>query len=161
MNIQEFEDLTGKSVNQEDYAKYEAAYMNASQNIDKNDFCNAVRKAKPETLNLIFDLSEQVGKTQLMCDQYKHDVEMLTNSLTESTEKQEKTYEELKASELQVLKLAQQKIALCTALINANLSHVAVDAVGHAYVIKIKLHMGIELNDADRDYLVSVLKDAE
>lgn len=61
MNIQEFEALTGKSLSAEEYAKYERAYMNASQLFDKQRFCNAISKANPETLDLIFDLSGRVS----------------------------------------------------------------------------------------------------
>ena len=44
MNKQEFEKLTGRVVSQEDFIEYERMYIEAGDDIDKQTFCDEIKK---------------------------------------------------------------------------------------------------------------------
>lgn len=158
MTIQEFEDLTGKSVSDEEYGKIENAYMNASQEWDKARFCEAVRKAKPETLSLIYDLSQRINILEAQKQNANHSCEMLS-------EAKEQREAELKRTTSQAKKLAAengylqaQVNALATALIINGFVDLTRAIISHEQVIAIKCEQQLELSQADRQCIIENFK---
>lgn len=66
MNKQEFEKLTGRVVSQEDFIEYERMYMEAGDDIDKQTFCDEIKKHGSSKLidayyNKVIDLKVMIA----------------------------------------------------------------------------------------------------
>lgn len=66
MNKQEFEKLTGRVVSQEDFIEYERMYMEAGDDIDKQTFCDEIKKHGSSRLidayyNRVIDLKVMIA----------------------------------------------------------------------------------------------------
>lgn len=158
MNKQEFEALTGKSVTAEYYARFESAYMNASQSFDKQKFCNAVRKAKPETLELIFDLSERVNAKTIEVQNLQHDAEM-AERIRKNTHA---NYERIEAENAELSTAYEQQQAkteaLATALLLQGKEDLVLSILKREECIAIKFEQNMELSQADRQFIIETFK---
>lgn len=152
MTQQEFERRIGKSVSTTAYAMYEKIYM-AAGNMDKDEFCKAVKGIKPETLSLINVLENEleVAKHQnsVALAELEKETEIKTlrcRELEEATAESKKWYNMLTEARTENLELAK-------ALIACGHENNAVEIIGRAAVIAIKAKSGIEFNECDLAFI--------
>lgn len=140
MQQHEFEERTRIKVTANEYETIEAIYMATGDNVDKDEFCQLymTKEGRATLLRLVTDEKNITDKAYKMaCD----DVEELKESIGNGKR------------DIASFLLEQSGIYNSVALLKK-----AVELVGHAEVVKMKLERGLKLMQMDKDYIVENLK---
>lgn len=159
MNKQEFEDRIKSTVSDSLFEEWNRVYMAAGQDVDKDIFCNAVKATKGNSnlFTLLMSLRNKVEIMQIKVDNYNHDVEMARTQLRDRNIENDTLRDEKQVLMKQQEKMEAQNTSLAMALIRAGLDADAIAIIGHGRVIATKITLDIELNTADRQYLIETL----
>lgn len=155
MTQQEFERRIGKSVSTSAYAMYEKIYM-AAGNMDKDEFCKAVKGIKSETLSLVNVLENELETAKHQTSVALAELEKETEIKTLRCRELEETIKQRNTAEAQVNTLTAQKIDLAKTLIENGLTDKAIEIIGHAEVIAIKASANMPFSEADRLFIIQI-----
>lgn len=165
MNIHEFETLTGLSVSDEEYAKIEKIYLNAGE-LDKESFCKGWKQAKDSSREVMEAISDNVEGKRIHINRLDKKIEALEVDLDREREIKELRVAELEEADARIKgleaerdRLSSEKIKLVLALLNAGLDAQAIEILGHAAIIGLKCGAGMELTEADKNFLAETFKD--
>ncbi|MBR1839379.1 MAG: hypothetical protein IJ782_02145 [Prevotella sp.] len=135
----EFEERTKLSVTAEEYVKIDALYM-ACGDIDKNEFCE-----KYMTFEGRLDLMHMIERELNHKHQMYH---RLKEEMAEAVEE-----EELHKMEMADFLLAEAAFHMSGCQTAKRLREKAVDIVGEATVVRMKLEHGYDLFQEDKEYI--------
>ena len=155
MTKQEFETRTGWTLPETSFEDVNRVYMAASDNIDKDTFCDAIKKASKHgnTMSLIYDLRDQVERFQIKAQNFEHDVEMAHQARDNERKAKEAYQEEVRSLSSTAENLAKQNEALAMALISKGLEDMACQVIGRGKTISLKILMDKELSQADKSFI--------
>ncbi len=156
MQQKEFEALTGITVTDEERAWVEKAYM-AAGNVDERKFCAEwPRLRDSEVFRSLVDRSEQLER---QLGGARHEIGHFNKLITRQSGLLSEIRETVDSLEKKQRMLARDKAALTLALIQAGQEEEAVKLTGRTYVVTAKCRYGLELTEADRDYIASALQE--
>ncbi len=154
----EFEQLTGKRVTPEEYAKIERIYMASPDAWKKEAFCRTYKSANQDAKNLFHDLTEVIERLIIKKQNAEHDTEMAKETAKENKEALEvaiNTNKEIIAERDEAI---AKKVDLTIALLKAGLDEQAIAILGHPYIISLKCSINMELSSKDKQFLAEYFK---
>ncbi len=155
----EFEQLTGKRVSPEEYAKIEKVYMAAPDSWDKAKFCKAVKGIKDETNDLLIAVTEcltnQNDRLMIKKQNAEHDAEMALEAAKETQGAYEAAVNTNKEIIAERDEAIAQKVDLAKVLLEKGFDKQAIEILGHPYVISLKCSIDMELSKADKAFLAN------
>ena len=166
MTCQEFNKLSGLDVPEYNYDKIEAIYMNAGE-MDKETFAKAYKQliGRDDAVDLVYELSDAVTRREDIINNYKaianeavYENDQLRERLEERNQERTKLIEEREQLRNAANKANAKVQQAAKLLLDAKLEQQAIELLGHAAVITLKIERNAPLNANDLAYISNNLK---
>lgn len=156
MNKQEFEQRFGKEVTDEFFRQSERMYMACGDNVDKDRFCAGLKQANKNiaALELMLSFTEQVELRNAKIRRIELQAETLDNELCSTTEKLNKTIDNMADLLVERDDLKAENSAACLAMVKAGMNVIAEEIFGRRRVIASNLSLGIALDIEDQRFVI-------